>query len=169
MCAFAHFRVCGGQHSDSLNSNSVSAKNAVETTSATDDTSLEKNTLDYNTDKTTSANTVNASAVKSSSKTSFSQEGVVTKTPTCTEPSEKTVTCSVCGYVQTGVVIEALEHTWADPEVEFVNNNTSARATWTCANDVTHKHTEECTVSKTEQPATCFARGKNSIYGHCHH
>ncbi len=89
-------------------------------------------------------------------------KGVITKAPTCTEPGEKTISCTLCDEVQEGVVIEALGHAWGTPVVEFAADNASATATWTCANDATHKHTETCTVVKQEKKAaTCFEQGEN--------
>ena len=52
-------------------------------------------------------------------------------------------------------------HAWSNPTIVFTADKASATATWTCATDATHKHTEIYTVEKLEKKAaTCFARGE---------
>ena len=57
--------------------------------------------------------------------------------------------------------IAAKGHAWGTPVIEFAADNASATATWTCANDETHKHTETCIVTKKTKAATCFEHGEN--------
>ena len=70
----------------------------------------------------------------------------ITKAPTCTEPGEKTQTCTVCGATQT-VEVKALGHDWSSPTILFAENGTSAKAIWTCGHNVSHVVVADCTVT----------------------
>ena len=74
------------------------------------------------------------------------KDGEITKAPTCTEPVEKTQTCSVCGATQT-VEVKALGHDWSEPTILFAENGTSAKAIWTCGHNVSHVVVADCTVT----------------------
>ena len=62
----------------------------------------------------------------------------------------------------TRTTASAKGHAWGNPTIVFATDKTSATATWTCATDAAHKHTETCTVEKQEKKAaTCFEHGEN--------
>ncbi len=76
--------------------------------------------------------------------------GSVTQAATCEEPGVRTFTCGNCGETRTEE-IAALGHSYGEPEWTWNENNT-ASAVFTCANDASHTETVEAEVTfeKTE-------------------
>ena len=90
-------------------------------------------------------------------------EGTVTKEPTCTEPGEKTLTCTVCGAILVGSYIAPTGHAWGEPAIVFSEDGRSAAATWTCNNDASHTEVADCNVtSEVTSAATCTEVGETT-------
>ena len=90
-------------------------------------------------------------------------EGTVTKEPTCTEPGEKTLTCTVCGATLVGSPIAPTGHAWGEPAIVFSEEGKSAVATWICGNDAAHTEVADCNVtSEVTSAATCTEVGETT-------
>ena len=90
-------------------------------------------------------------------------EGTVTKKPTCTEPGEKTLTCTACGATLVGSPIAPTGHAWGEPVIAFSEDGKSAVANWTCGNDAAHTETADCNVtSEVTKPTTCTEVGETT-------
>ena len=90
-------------------------------------------------------------------------EGTVTKEPTCTEPGEKTLTCTACGATLVGSYIAPTGHAWGEPVIVFSEDGKSAVASWTCNNDASHTETADCNVtSEATKAATCTEAGETT-------
>ena len=87
---------------------------------------------------------------------------------TCETPEVTTYTATAVAEGMPGgsattthTTASALGHTWSNPTIVFAADKASATATWTCATDATHKHTEICTIEKqVKKAATCFEAGE---------
>lgn len=80
--------------------------------------------------------------------------GVETKSATCTEPGVKTFTCSDCGGTYT-VAIPATDHAWGQWKHDAATAEAEATHTRVCANDASHKETKACDfTAKVTQEAT---------------
>ena len=94
------------------------------------------------------------------------------KAPTCTaEGNEEYWYCKNCGkyfsdaegeneITSESTVIPATGHNWSEPEWSWSNDGKTCTVTFTCANDETHKESQEVTVtSEVKTPATCTETG----------
>ena len=85
-------------------------------------------------------------------------DGQVTTAATCTENGVMTYTCTMCSDTKTEV-IPATGHAYGAPVWKW-NDDFTASATFTCANDTTHVENVDATVtSAVTTPAACETTG----------
>ena len=84
-------------------------------------------------------------------------DGQVTTAATCTENGVMTYTCTMCSDTKTEV-IPATGHAYGEPVWKW-NDDFTASATFTCANDTSHVETVDATVTSEVTEGSCEVGG----------